>query len=234
MRLSLVLISLVASVFAAPSVILIGDSTVTDEKGWGPGFCSTTTGLAKCQNLSSSGKTTVTYQGTSEWTTAQAACKTANTYATIQFAHNDQKVMTTAEFKSNLTSFVAKVVSAGCTPVLMTSLARRNFNSEYVTSDTLGPYCDQTIALASSKGYTLLPLLADSLAYIGKLGQTQSMRFNYDYTSTNTDHTHLNSLGATYFGRIVADEVKSKVSALSSYIVANSTLSAAISAGKIL
>ncbi|CAE6417651.1 unnamed protein product [Rhizoctonia solani] len=53
------------------------------------------------------------------------------------------------------------------------------------------------------------------------------MQFNY----ASDDTTHLNALGAKYFGRIVADEVKAKVSALSSYIVSDATLSAKIAAG---
>ncbi|KAH8832134.1 SGNH hydrolase-type esterase domain-containing protein [Flagelloscypha sp. PMI_526] len=230
----LTLLQFVTAALAAPSVILLGDSTVTDGAGWGAGFCSDTNGLAKCQNLSSSGKTSVTFQGTTEWSTAQTACKTANTYATIQFGHNDQKVMTVDEFKTNLVSFTNKVIAAGCTPVLMTSLARRNFNSEYVPNDILGPYSAKTIEIAQEKGLLLLPLLADSLKYITKLGRTQSYRFNLDYDTTNVDRTHLNDLGHVYFGRIVADEVKSIVPALSSYIVANATLSGAIANGVIL
>jgi hypothetical protein len=38
-------------------------------------------------------------------------------------------------------------------------------------------------------------------------------------------------LGTVYFGRIVADEIKSKVSVLAPYIKANATLSTKIAAG---
>ncbi|QRW25878.1 carbohydrate esterase family 12 protein [Rhizoctonia solani] len=193
---------------AAPGI------TVTAEKGWGPGFCADTKGLAQCTNLASSGKTTVTWQAQTQYKDMITRCKTANTYALIQFA-------------ANLTSLTNKIKSAGCSPVLMTSLARRTFSSEQATSDTLGPYSAETIKVASNLGLSLLPLLADSRAYLNKLGKTNAMQFNY----ASDDTTHLNSLGAKYFGRIVADEVKSKVSALSSYIISDASLSAKIAAG---
>ncbi|GAB1520344.1 hypothetical protein RhiTH_003418 [Rhizoctonia solani] len=215
------LLGLIASAMAAPGI------TVTAEKGWGPGFCADTKGLAQCTNLASSGKTTVTWQAQTQYKDMITRCKTANTYALIQFGHNDMKLMSTTQFAANLTSLTNKIKSAGCSPVLMTSLARRTFSSEQATSDTLGPYSAETIKVASNLGLSLLPLLADSRAYLNKLGKTNAMQFNY----ASDDTTHLNSLGAKYFGRIVADEVKSKVSALSSYIISDASLSAKIAAG---
>ncbi|KAF8607309.1 SGNH hydrolase [Ceratobasidium sp. AG-I] len=222
----------VPAVIAAPGVLLIGDSTVTDGAGWGKGFCADTKGLARCTNLSVSGTTTTSWPGHStEYQAMLTGCKTANTYATIQFGHNDQKVMTTAEFATNLEALTKTIKTAGCSPILVTSLARRVFTSEHVTSDILGPYSNQTIAVANKLGLPILPLLADSLAYITKLGKASSMTFNLDYNTTNKDTTHLNERGSLYFGRIVADEVKLKISALAPYIVANATLSASIAAG---
>ncbi|KAB5590229.1 GDSL-like lipase/acylhydrolase [Ceratobasidium theobromae] len=222
-----VFIGLAASVMAAPGILLIGDSTVTAEKGWGPGFCADTSGLAQCTNLASSGKTTVTWQAQTQYSTMLTKCKTADTYALIQFGHNDQKVMTTTQFAANLTSLTNIIKNAGCSPVLVTSLARRTFSSEHATSDSLGPYSAETINVANNLGLPLLPLLADSRAYLDKLGKTNAAQFDY----ADGDTTHLNALGAKYFGRIVADEVKAKVSALSSYIVVDAALSAKIAAG---
>ncbi|QRW13464.1 carbohydrate esterase family 12 protein [Ceratobasidium sp. AG-Ba] len=220
-------VGMIVSAMAAPGILLIGDSTVTTEKGWGPGFCADTKGLAQCTNLASSGKTTVTWQAQTQYKTMLTSCKTANTYALIQFGHNDQKVMSTNQFAANLTSLTNIIKNAGCSPVLMTSLARRTFSNEHVTSDSLGPYSAQTINVASKLGLPLLPLLADARAYLDKLGKTDAMQFNYEADDT----THLNALGAEYFGRIVADEIKSKVSSLSAYVVADSALSAKIVAG---
>ncbi|KAG8681151.1 hypothetical protein FRC08_015813 [Ceratobasidium sp. 394] len=163
-----------------------------------------------------------------------SSCKTPETWATIQFGHNDQKVMNTSEFATNLESLTLIIKDAGCKPILVTSLARRVFSSEHVPTDILGPYSNETINVAAKLNLPLLPLLADSLAYITKLGKHQSMFFNWDYATTNKDTTHLNSLGWEYFGRIVADEVFKYVPQLSHYIVPNRTLSEAIANGTIL
>ncbi|CAE6452208.1 unnamed protein product [Rhizoctonia solani] len=198
------LVGAVPSPKVAPSILTIGDSTVTSDAGWGAGFCEDTKGLANCINLSVSGKP------------------------------GQQKVMNTSYFAQNLESLTLKIQNAGCKPILVTSLARRVFSSEHVTSDILGPYANETINVAAKLKLPLLPLLNDSLTYITKLGKTQSMLFNWDSSSTNKDTTHLNSLGWKYFGRIVADEVHALVPALSEYIVADTALSAAIANGTIL
>ncbi|KAH7337673.1 SGNH hydrolase-type esterase domain-containing protein [Rhizoctonia solani] len=222
-----ILFGLAASAMAVPGIILVGDSTVTANKGWGTGFCADTTGLAQCTNLAVGGTTTVSWQAQPQFKTMLSKCKTANTYALIQFGHNDQKTMNTAKFSTNLVSLVNKIKSAGCAPVLMTSLARRTFSSERATRDTLGPYSAETIKVASNMKLPLLPLLADSLAYLNKLGKTNAAKFDFE----SGDSTHLNALGTKYFGRIAADEVKAKVSALSSHIRADAALSKKIAAG---
>ncbi|QRV98931.1 carbohydrate esterase family 12 protein [Ceratobasidium sp. AG-Ba] len=217
-----------------PSVLTIGDSTVTDTAGWGAGFCADTKGLANCINLSVSGTTTVSWKTFPEYQTMLTSCKTPETFATIQFGHNDQKVMNTTQFATNLESLTKIIQGAGCKPILVTSLARRVFASEYVPTDILGPYSNETINVAAKLKLPLLPLLNDSLTYITKLGKHQSMLFNWDYNTTNKDTTHLNSLGWAYFGRIVADEVHKYIPPLSQYIVQNKTLSDAIAIGTIL
>ncbi|CAE6438459.1 unnamed protein product [Rhizoctonia solani] len=220
----------------APSILTIGDSTVTSDAGWGAGFCEDTKGLANCTNLSVSGRTTISWQAEPEYQTMLTSCKTPETWATIQFGHNDRmkKVMNTSYFAQNLESLTLKIQNAGCKPILVTSLARRVFTSEHVTSDILGPYSNETINVAAKLKLPILPLLNDSLTYIAKLGKAQSMLFNWDSDSTNKDTTHLNSLGWKYFGRIVADEVHALVPQLSGYIVPDPALSDAIASGTIL
>ncbi|GLB42010.1 putative acetylesterase [Lyophyllum shimeji] len=214
---------------AAPGILTIGDSTVTDDAGWGKGFCADTTGLARCINLAVSGTTTVSWQSQPQYSSMLTECKNANTYATIQFGHNDQKVMDTATFASNLESLTNKIKTAGCSPILVTSLCRRTFSGSTLT-DILGPYSNQTVAIAKKLDLPVLPLLADCMTYIQKLGKPNAMQFNLDYPN-NTDTTHLNAMGSRYFGRMVADEVKKNVPALTGNIVADPVLSAKIAAG---
>jgi hypothetical protein len=114
--------------------------------------------------------------------------------------------MNTSYFAQNLESLTLIIKDAGCKPILVTSLARRVFASEHVTTDILSPYSNETInvakklklpvrsyiqhlrqSIAIEQVYALqfLPLLNDSLTYITKLGKTQSMLFNWDSATTN-------------------------------------------------
>ncbi|CCO35123.1 hypothetical protein RSOLAG1IB_07389 [Rhizoctonia solani AG-1 IB] len=143
--------------------------------------------------------------------------------------------MNTSYFAQNLESLTLKIQNAGCKPILVTSLARRVFASEYEPTDILGPYANETINVAAKLKLPLIPLLNDSLTYITKLGKTQAYNFNWgENGTTGTDRTHLNALGWKYFGRIVADEVRARVSELKPYIVQDPALSAAIANGTIL
>ncbi|RDB30823.1 Bypass of stop codon protein 6 [Hypsizygus marmoreus] len=163
-------------------------------------FAQTPLGLARCINLSVSGTTTNT-----------------NTFATIQFGHNDQKVMDTATFASNLESLTQEIMNARCSPILITSLYRRTFSDGTLT-DILEPYSNQTIAVA-----TKLNFAPTSTAY--------RLSILHPETRQSADVTHLNPLGALYFGRMVADEVKKIVPALAPNIKADAGLSAKIAAG---
>ncbi|KAG5652190.1 hypothetical protein H0H81_005954 [Sphagnurus paluster] len=138
--------------------------------------------------------------------------------------------MDTATFAANLEDVTNIIKNAGCSPILVTSLCRRTFSGGTLT-DILGPYSDQTIAVAKKLNLPVLPLLADCQAYVQKLGKANAMQFNLDYSTTNKDTTHLNDLGSKYFGRIVADEVKINVPALAANIKADPALSAKIAAG---
>ncbi|KAH7337643.1 SGNH hydrolase-type esterase domain-containing protein [Rhizoctonia solani] len=163
------------------------------------------------------------------------SCKTPETWATIQFGHNGQKSMNTSYFAQNLESLALIIQDAGCKPILVMSLARRVFASEYEPTDILGPYANETINVAAKLKLPFLPLLNDSLTYITKLGKTQAYLFNWgENGTTGTDRTHLNSLGWKYFGRMVADEVHILIPELSQYIVPVPDLSAAIANGTIL
>ncbi|CUA76606.1 hypothetical protein RSOLAG22IIIB_12401 [Rhizoctonia solani] len=216
----------------APSILTIGDSTVTSTAGWGAGFCEDTKGLANCTNLAVSGTTTHSWKGKPEYQTMLTSCKTPETWATIQFGHNDQKSMNTSYFGQNLESLTLIIKDAGCNPILVTSLARRVFASEYEPTDILGPYANETINVAAKLKLPLLPLLNDSLTYITKPGKTQAYLFNFG--ENGTDRTHLNSLGWKYVGRMVADEVHNLIPELNQYIVPDPALSAAIANGTIL
>src|SRR5689334_14325378 len=72
-------------------VDLIGDSTQTDNAGYGRGFCANLTEKVDCLNMAKGGASTKTYRELGLW---DRSLGTKPDYMLIQFGHND---METAE-----------------------------------------------------------------------------------------------------------------------------------------
>ena len=110
----------------APYFFLIGDSTVATDGGWGDGFVPHLVDPAKGENLGVGGKTTVSWKDSGRWDALiESIGANKNDYepiVTIQFGHNDQKVMEPPEFQANLESIVADLTAAGATPVRITAV----------------------------------------------------------------------------------------------------------------
>ncbi|PPQ64111.1 hypothetical protein CVT24_008928 [Panaeolus cyanescens] len=227
MRLSLLSSLIFASAVIAQrptSFVLVGDSTTangTSENsgGWGNGFCgsSITGNIASrslaagtpCINTARNGATTGTFVANGFWATSLAAIRSEvgkgrRTLVTIQFGHNDQKIAAPESMGKNLTTMVQQVRSLGAEPVLITSLTRRSFSSNGKVSDTLAPWAAQTKLIAQQQGTRVLDLHAASIKYVEAIGPDAAHRLN----KSPSDNTHINTNGATVFGRMVADLMK--------------------------
>lgn len=106
---------------APPYFILIGDSTVTNNAGWGGAFVDLITGGAEGENRAVSGRTAESWQSNGRW---DALLQTINEtvadwepIVTMQFGHNDQKVVTTEEYRETLEDMTTQLKDAGATPV---------------------------------------------------------------------------------------------------------------------
>ncbi|KAK6538476.1 hypothetical protein TWF694_010059 [Orbilia ellipsospora] len=191
-----------ASTSTAASFVLAGDSTVTNDKGWGGAFCSSVSAKT-CTNLAHSGATTATYVSGGDWanllTVVKAAAKPC--YVTIQFGHNDQKVLTTAQFQANLQSMGQQIQAiSGAYPVFVTSLSRRDYKNG-VISDVLEPWMIYTRAAAKAIGAKYIELLQTSITYLNGIGETAAHKMDYE----SGDSTHLNACGASVLSRMVGD-----------------------------
>ncbi|KAG9089969.1 hypothetical protein FRC06_001279, partial [Ceratobasidium sp. 370] len=139
--------------FVNTSYVLSGDSTtangtIPNSGGWGNGFCASLVPGTPCINRAKNGATTASFRADGSWnlTLESAKGEVANgrkTWVTIQFGHNDMKVMTPEAMGTNLGKFVDEIRGVGAKPILITSLTRRNFNTDNVTlNDTLGPWAN--------------------------------------------------------------------------------------------
>src|SRR5580658_4553339 len=68
-------------------VELIGDSTQTDNAGYGRGFCANLTAKIDCLNFARGGSSTKTFRRDGIWDKALAS---RPDYMLIQFGHNDE------------------------------------------------------------------------------------------------------------------------------------------------
>src|SRR5580704_12515935 len=113
-------------------VDLIGDSTQTDDAGYGRGFCANLTAQADCVNMARGGASTRTYRELGLW---DRALETKPDYMVIQFGHNDVvtgkeavgRQVALPQYVENLKRFVTEARAAGITPVLVTPITRRYF-----------------------------------------------------------------------------------------------------------
>src|SRR5262245_59988748 len=87
MKRSLAAACIVFSLSGAPlKIVLVGDSTVNDEGGWGPGFRASFGVEVEVMNLARNGRSSKSFRAEGFWEPALAA-KPA--YILIQFGHND-------------------------------------------------------------------------------------------------------------------------------------------------
>ena len=211
-------------------VVLVGDSTVALQGGWGPGFCAHLIASAECLDLAVNGRSTKSYLDGGLWAKALEA---HGQFYFIQFGHNDQKerpaVHTDPEttFKANLQRFVRDVRDIGGVPILVTSLSRRNYSDGVLIIDPLREYAAATREVAAEDHVPVVDLYALSRALLEPMTQQQADRYDATThpdagiegaTATQPDRTHLNELGKQTFGDMVAHAAWQNVLALSPYI----------------
>jgi lysophospholipase L1-like esterase len=193
-------------------VDLIGDSTQTDNAGYGRGFCANLTAKVDCLNMAKGGASTRTYREQELW---ERALETKPDFMVIQFGHNDAvtpehlpRQVPLDEYTENLRRFVSEARAAGITPVLVTPLTRRYFGHDGVIHSDLTAYCDAMRGVAQAMRVPLIELQNESIAYLDKVGEAEGNGLAITKKDTDgktiPDKTHLSWQGSYVFGRMVA------------------------------
>ncbi len=203
-------------------IVLVGDSTVTDEIGWGYGFKERVADRADCVNLARNGRSSKSYLAEGHWTQALDA---RADYILIQFGHNDmpgkgpdRETDPNTTYKANLERYVDEARSAGAAPVIVSSITRRIFGEDGKVQSDLGDYAAAAAAVAASKGIPLIDLHRLSMAWLDRIGPAAALEFDVPKADGTADKTHLSRLAGTTFGSIVADELARVVPALAPYV----------------
>lgn len=198
------------------TIVLVGDSTVTEKSGWGAGFAKRVGPEVKVINTAAGGRSSKSFRDEGKW---DDTLKNSGQYMLIQFGHNDQpgkgperETIAGTTFKANMVRYVTEARAAGFTPILVTSLVRRKFeksaDGKTIKSD-LVEYVEGTKAAARETGCALIDLHAVSLVYFNKLGRAESERLApRDSKDPNkVDSTHLDGPLGDPVGQLVVDEL---------------------------
>ncbi|CAN5339212.1 rhamnogalacturonan acetylesterase [soil metagenome] len=208
------------------TVYLAGNSTVVDQNvepwaAWGqmiPRFFKP--GGVVVANHAESGETLKAFIGEHRLPKLLSTMKKGD-YLFIEFAHNDQKpgpsyVEPFTTYKEYLKKFADEARSRGATPVLVTSMLRRSFDSTGHIINTLGDYPAAMRQLAAEEHIALIDLNAMSRKFYEAMGPVQSTKAFVHYPAGTypdqaaelKDDTHFNNYGAYELARMIVQGLK--------------------------
>src|SRR3984885_10447973 len=155
---------------------LIGDSTQTNNAGYGRGFCANLTAKVDCLNMAKGGASTKTFREQGLW---EQSLQTRPDYMLIQFGHNDMeskdhlpRQTTMVEYEANLRRYVSQARAAGIKPGLVTPLTRRFFEADGKIHSDLTPHADTMKRVAAEMEVPVIDLHQDSIAYLDRVGES--------------------------------------------------------------
>ncbi|WP_370895856.1 rhamnogalacturonan acetylesterase [Chryseobacterium gossypii] len=241
-RLGILLLFLSIVIFAQqrPTLFLIGDSTMANkenpeknpEYGWGqvlPQFL--TTGI-EVQNHAMNGRSSKSFRTEGRWDKVEKQLKKGD-FVIIQFGHNDQKFKDSTKFtnpytqyRANLERYVNETRAKGATPILMTSIVRRNFNEKGVLIDTHKEYplVVRMVADDLKVPFVDMQLLTEQLEISYGPENSKKLHLHYKegenpyYPKGKDDDTHLSRLGAESVAKLALKDLKKLKTGLEKYI----------------
>jgi len=210
------------------TVWLVGDSTMSikvkkayPETGWGMPFALFFDSTVTIDNVAQNGRSTKSFIEEHRWQYVVNNLHTGD-YVLIQFGHNDEikekvgRYTTPEEFSNNLDRFVKDVKSKNATPVLITPVSRRKFDSSGNIIDTHRQYAQLVKDVAKKDDVALIDLNKKSMDLLRQTGPENSKFFyNYlkpdehpNYPEGKEDDTHFNELGARKIAEIVLQGIR--------------------------
>ena len=218
---------------------LCGDSTIAikqtnayPETGWGMPFVYFWDSTIQVNNLAKNGRSTKTFINENLWKQVVDGAEEGD-YVFIQFGHNDEseekkdRYTTPAEFKANLTKFVKEARAKKATPILLTPVSRRKFDSLGIAAETHKMYSALTKDVATSENVLFIDLDTKSRALYQSFGKANSTLLflqlqpgeHPNYPEGKVDNTHFSELGARLIAQMVLKEVKELNTDLNNHII---------------
>lgn len=226
---SLLLISL--NCFAQkPTIYGIGDSTMANkvkpeenpERGWGQMLPLFFNDNITIDNRAVNGRSTRSFIAEKRWDDILKTLKKGD-YVFIQFGHNDQKEKDSLRYtnphtayRHNLIRFVEETRAKGATPIIFSSIVRRNFNEKGVLISTHGEYTMEARLVAQEYKVPFIDMeyLTELLEQSYGPEKSKQLHLHFKageipyYKEDKADDTHLGVKGATEVAKIAVQELK--------------------------
>ena len=196
---------------SAVKLVLVGDSTVAEGNGWGPGLRASFGSGVEVVNLALNGRSSKSFRDEGAWLPALAQ---QARYILIQFGHNDcpgkgpeRETDPKTTYRANLTRYVEEARAAGAQPVLVSSIVRRNFDGAHIKPDALLGYVDEVRRLAGELKVPFIDLYPRTVEQAERLGPEGSRQLGVSGADGKPDTTHLGPRGQLAIGAMVAAEM---------------------------
>lgn len=207
-----------------PTIFLIGDSTVEDNKppfrGWGWALPRYVKEGVKVRNCALSGRSSRSFRAEGLFRPVEEELAEGDILL-IQFGHNDEKdderhTDPGSTFPEELWKYCRFALDRKAQPVLFTPVSRRFFVGGGSLLYTHGPYPDAIRKLAAEKGIPLCDLKQDSRELYISLGEEKTAELfvrlkpgeNPDFPDGHDDKTHFNEYGADQICRLAVKEMR--------------------------
>ncbi|MBC9797218.1 rhamnogalacturonan acetylesterase [Sinomicrobium weinanense] len=222
------------------TVYLIGDSTMADkpleggnpERGWCQLMPEFMTGNVTLENHAVNGRSSRSFISEGCWDKVLSRLKQGD-YVFIQFGHNDQKFKDPSRYtnpytgyRQNLEKFVQETREKGATPILFTSIVRRNFNEYGTLMDTHGDYPLVVRLVADDMDVPFIDLqrLTENLEISYGPERSEELHLWYTpgeipfYPEGKQDNTHLSVKGAREVAGLAVETLKNMIPELARYL----------------
>jgi len=205
-------------------VLLVGDSTMATylgdqpTRGWGQLFPEFFNEQVSFHNAAKGGGSSKSFMDSGDW---DEAMEFNPDIVFVQFGHNDQpgkgpprETDPESTYKEYLRRYIHDAKRAGAEPVLVTSVARRQFENGKMVS-TLTPWVDAMIQVGASEEVAVIDLHRSSIALFEEAGEEAGADLN---NGLPDDISHFSEKGARAVAGLVIADLPEKAPQLAAFL----------------
>jgi PelA/Pel-15E family pectate lyase len=199
-------------------ILLLGDSIVTNNSGWGQALSDLLEHYAVVKNFAASGRSTKSFLNENRLATALDSNQDIQ-FTLIQFGHNDipgkgtSRTTSIKEYQENLSLIIKEIRSRSITPILITPLSHRIYSTNgLIKENPIDPYSAAMKKTANELHVHLIDLNNLSKSWLNQAGELNSKIMDPGITKEKpyTDRTHLSYRGAIIVAKYIISNLPDK------------------------